>query len=197
MMNYAENLIYLANYTSDLGYVTDADWLAQLPIFIETGEKRILRDLDMLSSYVTDTTASLQPNNRMFNLPNGQGKFQAVATVALRMDYQQLIVGTLFTQPPLLCTSKEFLEAAYPDDHAVGAPSIPQYVAPVTDNLYAVGPTAGFAYPLVIYGQIYPTGLSAGNIETFISVNMAEVLLASEMIAVALWLKQFGQQADE
>jgi hypothetical protein len=196
-MNYADNLTYLANYTSDLGYATDPDWLAQLPIFIETGERRILRDLDMLSSYVNDTTASLTPFERAFLLPTTQGKFQAVATIQIRMSYTQDIAGTLFTQPALQWVSREWLNAVYPDDNAVGAPSVPRYVAPVTDNIYAVGPAPGVAYPLVIYGQIYPNGLSAANPETYISVNMPDLMLASEMISVQLWLKQFGQTADE
>ena len=56
---------------------------------------------------------------------------------------------------------------------------------------------AGVAYPLVIYGEVYPATLAAGNPETYLSVNLPDLFLASEMIQVSLWLRQFGTQADE
>lgn len=196
-MNYIENRTALAQYAGDSGYETDPDFLAQLPVFIRSAELRILRDLDLLNTRITDTSAALIPNNRRFILPTDQGSYQIVETVALRMSYAQDITGTLFTQPPLQWVTKEFLDAAYPDDHAIGAPSVPVYIAPYTETEYAVGPAAGLAYPLTIYGVVWPATMTAQNNETYISVNLPDLFLAAEMIDVTMWEKQFGRTADE
>lgn len=196
-MNFAENNTFLSNYAGDLGYTTDPDFQAQLPAFIRAGELRILRDLDLLTTRQTSTSGALTANNRNFVLPTDLGKFQIVETVSLKMSYAQDITGTLFVQPPLLPVSKEFLDAAYPDPHAVGVPSVPIYIAPIDDDVMAVGPAAGLAYPLVVYGVVWPVTLSGTNTETYISVNMPDLFLAAQMIDASLWLRQFGTKADE
>lgn len=196
-MNYGDNTTYLTQYAGDGGYATDPDFMAQLPIFIRSAELRILRDLELLTAKITDTTASLTPNNRLFTLPEAKGTYQVVDTVQIKKSYNNDITGTLFAAPPMLWVSKEWLDATYPSDYAVGAPSIPRYIAPYNDTQYAVGPAPGVAYPLIVYGSIWPETLSATNNETWISQNLPDLMLAAEMLDVSMWLRQFGRSADE
>jgi len=194
-VNYTENITYLANYAGSASYATDPAFLAQLPIFIESAEQRILRDMDLLSTRVSETGA-LTINQRAFILPNSGGTFNVVETVQLKMDVNGLLDGTQYTQPALQPVSIEFLNATYPDDHAIGAPSIPEYWAPYRENQIVVGRAPGQPYPIVIYGTMDPAPLSVSNTTTFISVNLPDLMLAAEMILVSAWEKQFSAMAD-
>lgn len=188
-MNYTDNLTYLVQYTGDSGYLTNADWLAQVPVFIFSAENRILRDLDLLSARVTDSTGTVTPNSRIFVLPTAAGIFQDVETLAL-------IDANGIRMPPLLPLSKEIMDAAYPDEHAVGAPSVPKYWAPYNASEVLVGPAPGFAFGVQVYGVQFPASLSEENTTTFISVNLPDLMLAAEMIDVSAWCKNFGAMSD-
>lgn len=196
-MNYADNLTYLAQYAGDGGYVTDPDFLAMLPIWITSAEQRILRDMDLLATRVNDTSGTLTLNSRLFTLPTASGTFQVVETVSLKMNTTGGVTGTLYTQPPLTWVSKEALDAIYPDDHAVGNPSIPAWVAPYGQNLIAVGPAPSAAYPVTVYGTQDPASLSETNTETFISTELPDLMLAAEMIDVSAWERLFSAVSED
>lgn len=188
-MNYADNLTYLAQYAGDSELATDGDFLAQLPAFIFSAENRILRDLDLLSARITDTSGLLTQNSRIFVLPTDQGSFSVVITAAV------IIAG--IRQPPLLPISKEAMDAMFPDEHAVGDPSVPRYRAPLSDTEMLVGPAPSFAYGMQVYGPQTPVTLSADNPTTFISVNLPDLMLAAEMINVSAWQRQFSAMSDD
>jgi len=50
VMNYDENLLFLAQDAGAASYAIDPDFLAQLPFWINAAENRIQRDLDLLSA---------------------------------------------------------------------------------------------------------------------------------------------------
>jgi hypothetical protein len=188
-MNYTDNQSALQQYTGDSGYEANTDWQAQLPVFIFSAENRILRDLDLLAARVTDVSGSLTANSREFVLPTKVGIFQIVETIAV-------IDAAGIRHPPLLPVSKEFLDAAYPDEHAVGDPSIPRKWAPYTAAAVLVGPAPSDSFAMQVYGVQYPATLSEDNTETFISVNLPDLFLAAEMIDVSAWCKNFGAMSD-
>jgi len=188
-LNYADNLTFLMQYTGDSGYATNTDWLAQIPAFIFSAENRILRDLDLLAARVTDSSAQMTPNSRIFFLPTMIGTFQVVETIAL-------IDQNGYHHAPLLPVSKELLDAMYPNEGAVGDPSIPRYWAPYTDTAVLVGPAPGFDFFVQVYGVQRPAPLSASNPDTFISINLPDLMLAAEMIDSSAWCKNFGAMSD-
>src|SRR5882762_9096161 len=116
-MNYATNLSALAQLAGEAELATDPDFLAQLPIWIYQGEQRILRDLDLLKMSVEDATGHLDANRRVFILPTDQGTFQVTQTVRVAIDANNI--------KPLLPISREALDWIYPQDNAIGVPSIP------------------------------------------------------------------------
>lgn len=196
-MNYADNLSFLAQYAGDSAYATDPDFLTMLPIWIRSAELRVVRDMDLLSTRVNDTSGALTINSRVFTLPTDAGTFTVVETVSLKMDINGTLSGTLFTQPPLTWVSKEALDAMYPDDHAIGAPSIPQWVAPYAQNQIIVGPAPNAAFPVTVYGTQDPATLSATNTTTFISTELPDLMLAAEMIDVSGWERLFSAMSEE
>lgn len=196
-MNYTDNLTYLSQYAGDSAYVTDPDFLAQLPIFITSAEQRILRDLDLISTRVYDTSGVPTINNRLFTLPTAASgaTFNLIVAVGLILT----VAGTQYKQPPLLPLSYEALSAMYPDDHGVGNPSVPQYWAPFTDNVIAIAPAPNpvLGMGIWVYGPQDPVTLSAANPETWISKNLPDIMLAAEMISVSGWQRQFSGMADD
>lgn len=189
-MNYADNQSFLIQYAGDTGYaISGSDFLVQMPAFIFSAENRILRDLDLLATRVTDDSAQLTPNSRLFLLPTDTGTWQVVETIAL-IDQNGI------RHAPMLPVSKEVIDAIYPDEHAVGDPSIPRMWTPYTAAGVLVGPAPGFAYGAQVYGVQFPATLSAVNPYTFISVNLPDLFLAAEMIDVSAWCKNFGAMSD-
>lgn len=193
-MDYAQNLTYLAGYAGDTSLTTDTAFLAQLPIWIKSAEQRILRDLDLLSTRV-ENTAAPTINQRLFTLPTTDGAFNLVVAAGLILT----IDGTEYRQPPLLPLSYEALCAMYPDDHGVGNPSIPRYWAPYTAEQIALGPAPNPVEGMTVwvYGPKDPATLSEANDETWISMNLPDILLAAEMINVSAWQRQFSAMADD
>lgn len=193
-MNYTQNMTYLAGYAGDSGYVTDPDFLEMLPIWINSAEQRILRDLDLLSTRVYDTQVPTI-NNRLLTLPTADGSFNLIVACGLI----ETVNGTQYKRAPLLPMSFEALCAVYPDDHGVGAPSVPRYWAPFTAAQIALGPAPN---PVVgvevwLYGPKDPASLSVTVTETWLSVNVPDILLAAEMILVSAWQRQFSGMADD
>ena len=196
-MDYADNLAALVQYAGDTGYldaVNSPDFTIQLPVFIFSAENRILRDLDLLAARVTEAILAGRPgcfqeNSRIFVLPTDIGIWQVVETLAV-------IDANGIRMPPLTWTSKEALDALYPDEHAVGAPSIPQYIAPYTASQVLVGPAPDYPYGAQVFGVQFPATLSEDNTTTFISINLPDLFLAAEMIDVSAWCKNFGAMSD-
>lgn len=189
-MDYTDNQTYLSQYAGDSGYlISPSDFLTQLPAFIFSAENRILRDLDLLACRTTDSSGVMTANSRTFTLPADAGVWQVVETVAL-IDQNGI------RQSPMLSVSKEAIDSMYPDEHAVGDPSIPRIWAPYTAAEILVGPAPGYAYGAQVYGVQFPATLSASNTTTFISINLPDLFLAAEMIDVSAWCKNFGAMSD-
>lgn len=189
-MNYADNQTYLVQYAGDTGYlVSPSDFLTQLPAFIFSAENRILRDLDLLAARTTDETGILTANSRIFQYPTDAGVWQVVETIAL-IDQNGI------RHSPLTPVSKEIVDSMYPDEHAVGNPSVPRVWAPYTAASALVGPAPSYAFGVQTYGVQFPTTLSEDNSTTFISQNLPDLFLAAEMIDVSAWCKNSGAMSD-
>lgn len=194
-MDYAGNLSALAQFAGDAALATDPDFLAQLPVFISDGELRIVRDLDLLSTRVYDDSGRLTQNSRVFVLPTGVGVFQVVETL-------QVIDAAGIRHVPLIPLSKDCLDMMFPDEHAVGDPSVPRYWAPLNQAEVLVGPAPGLApngqnYLVQVFGTQRPATLSAANPQTFIATWLTDLFLAAEMIQVSAWQRLFSAMSED
>lgn len=187
-MNYDENLVYLAQDAGDPNYATDANFLAQLPFWIDAAENRIQRDLDLLYTYVEDDTAALSANRRLFTLPTDAGAYQVLVTVRIVTSD-----GTKLLAP----ISREAMDAFWPEDAAVGNPSIPRFWCPLNQLSIMVGPAPDQPYPVKLWGTQRTAPLAADNPETFISVYFPDLMHAAEMCLVLAWQRQFSGAAEE
>lgn len=204
-MNFTDNLNTLAEKAGQLAYTSDPDFLTELPRFIDAGEQRICRDLDLLSTRVDDSSGSLSEGRRKFVLPTAIGTFIVVESI-------RIMIGSV-TQPPLIWLSRDALDFTYPNEGAVGAQSIPRYVAPNDQLSVIVGPAPSQSHPVKAYGTQRPQPLyngatiAAGTVTiapgsvaangSFISTQLPDLFIAAEMIEVSAWMRNFGAMGGE
>jgi hypothetical protein len=204
-VNYLQNLSALVQNAGQVEYATDLNFLAQLPVFIVSGEGRIIRDLDLLSTHVTDDAGTLDVGRRRFILPNDTATFIILENI-------RVVVGNTI-QPALDWISHEAMSVVYPGEGPVGVPSIPRYVAPLDQFSVLIGPPPDQPYRVFCDGVQNPKSLSVGatitgtdiTIEpgtpadngTYISNYIPDLFIAAQMISVSAWMRNFSAMADD
>lgn len=171
---------------------TNADFVVQLPNFINQAELRIYRDLDLLSTVFRDPTGIVPFNQRSITLPTTFGKFVVV-------EGANLYVGSV-RSGSLIPVSRDYLDALYPSETAILTTSTPVVFARDTDTTILIGPTAGASSGVTgveIVGTVRPATLSAVNTTTFISQYLPDLFMASAMVFAAGWMKNYGAQSDD
>ena len=125
---------------------TDPNWLALLPDTIDYAELRIYRDLDLLSTVLTNTSYATAANSSKVQL--AQGTFVTLQNVNVITP-----AGTLEpdsgTRVPLLPVSKEYIQYSWPNSTNA---AVPQYFAMIDERTFSLGPWPDSAYTLEIIG---------------------------------------------
>lgn len=163
----------------------DASLVAILPTVIMAAEGRIYRDLSLLATYVSDATGSVGADTRQFTLPR---HFVVLHSVNRVSGNNRL---------PMVKVSREALDTLYPATVSTDVSDVPLKWAPLTDQIILVGPVAGATTQLVCIGEAFPAPLTADNDETWLSLWLPDLLLASAMIALTGYMRQYGAQADD
>jgi hypothetical protein len=170
---------------------TDTNFVAILPQMITYAENRICRDIDFLSTQISNTYTLTSGNNQL-TIPTGD--FITIQTVGVTN-------GTFNT--PLLPASKEFLQNVYNNSATL---STPQYFAVyggdsattgLTSQYLQFGPYPDANYTVKVTGTARPASLSATNTTTFISTYLPDVLIMASMIYVSAYQRNFGRQSDD
>ena len=170
---------------------TDPNFVIVLPEAIEYAELRICRDVDFLSTVVSNTA-----------FQTVIGKSSVTINPGLFVTLQNINVitpaGTAGpdqgTRNPVLPTSKEFLQYCWPSAANAG---IPKYFAMLQDNVFSLGPWPDKVYTLEILGTQRPATLSATNSVTFISQYLPDIFLMAAMIYISGYQRNFGRQSDD
>jgi len=194
--SYKQQVYIMAGYTVDpiTGTVAsyDKNYEAILPDMINYAELRMQRDLDFLSTQVSDTSYSLNSGSNTLALPTSSF-----------VTLQSIQLSSVTPNVPLLPTTKEFLQNVYP----VGSTSgVPQYFAvyggdSATAGLQyqnvIVGPIPNASYTLLLTGTIRSQTLSATNDTTFISVYLPDLFIMASMIYMSAYQRNFGRISDD
>jgi hypothetical protein len=170
---------------------SDPNWVTILPTIIDDSEQRIYRDLDLISTVVRDTSATLTPNSRNFTLPQSLGRF--VTVKGLNIFTSAYPAGRLQLRP----SSLHWLDFVWPSETAIITPSYPEYFAPITDQLFAVGPAPDSAYAVEVIGTIRPAPLSSTNTTTFLTNYLSDLFFAGAMCSAAAYMRNYGSAADD
>ena len=170
---------------------TDPNWLAILPDTIDYAELRIYRDLDLLSTVITNTSFSTTTSSSKVQLP--QGTFVTLQNVNVITPAG---TGTpdAGVRNPLLPVSKEYIQYSWPSSSNAG---VPEYFAMIDERTFSLGPWPNADYLLEIIGTYRPETLSATNTQTFISQYLPDLFLMASMIFISGYQRNFGRQSDD
>lgn len=167
----------------------DANFQLALPNIIDDSEQRIYRELDLLATIVRDSSGSLAPNSRTFSFPQ-----HFVVSESLNVFTP---AGTTTERFQLIPTTREFLDAIWPNETAPTTPSVPQYYAMITDQTIIVGPAPDAAYVIEVVGTIRPTPLSVGNPTTYLTNYLPDLFLCEALVFGYGYLKDYGAATDD
>lgn len=184
--NYTQYLTLLANTL--IVPVADTNFLTEVPMIIDDAEQRVYREMDLLSTIVRDSSATLTANSRNFTFPQ-----HIVVSESLNVYTP---VSTLVNRNPLTPTTREFIDAVWGNEGSTTIPSVPMYYAMITDQTIIVGPPPDAAYNLEVVGTIRPVPLSVSNPTTYLTQYLPDLFFAASMVFGFGYLQNFGAQSD-
>jgi len=182
-----------SQYVTDLANMlvvpqTDPNFVTVLPNIIDDSEQRIYRELDLLSTIVRDSSGTLTANSRSFTFPQ-----HFVVSESLNVFTPS---GTTMNRYQLVPTSREFLDALWPNETAATTPSVPQYYAMITDQQIIVGPPPDANYSIEVVGTVRPTPLSVSNPTTYLTLYLPDLFFAASLVFAAGYLQNYGAMVD-
>lgn len=163
-----------------------------LPGCIDYAEQRIYRELDLLETQVTDTSAATLANNRIFTLPTTQGRFVVVDQVNMITPAGSPVSSG--TRVPCYPVARDYIDAVYPS--AVTNTGTPINWAMYSQNVVVLGPSPDASYSVEVIGTIRPTPLSSNNPNTMLTDYLPDLFMAASMVFATGYQRDFGGQAD-
>lgn len=160
-----------------------------LPRAIEAAEQRIYRELDLMGTYISDDSGALTPNSRRFTLPTDVSAFIVVTQISVFNPAGQ--------RNQLLPVSKEYLDAAWPNNASPFTPSVPEVWVPFDQASIFVGPAPDQAYGVEVTGTIRPEPLSSANTTTILSTYLPDLMIYASLLSFLGFQRDFGQMADD
>lgn len=187
MLTYSTWLSAAANL---LGTTTvQPNFVIEAPNAIDYAEQEMYRELDLISTVVTDSTQACIANNRNINIPPA---FVVVKDVNVITP-----PGSIPDQgkrTPLTKKSEAVLDYFWPDASVTGVPSM---YALRNQATMILGRWPDQNYLIEIIGTQRPAPLSVSNPTTFLTLNLPDVFLAGTMVHLTGYQKNFGAQADD
>ena len=183
-MNYTQLSDAIQAYTEN----TEADFVAEIPVFVKQAEQRIYNSVQFpsLRKNVTGVTTA---SNKYLQCPLD---FLAVYSMAV-------VDGTLEsgTYEYLLNKDVNFIRQAYPQANATGIPKYYALFGPRSDNedelTFILGPTPDTTYNVELHYYYYPESITvAANGQTWLGDNFDSVLLYGSLVEAYTFMK--GEQ---
>jgi hypothetical protein len=172
---------------------TDPNFQIILPQMISYAELRMQRDLDFLSTQIS---------NSSYSLTAGSGTFTIPTATFVTMETFEVIDGS-GSSVPLLPVAKEFIQNVYGTGSSTG---LPQYFAVyggdsattgLTSQNMIIGPIPDINYATRLTGTVRSVPLSATNTQTYISVYLPDMMIMASMIYISAYQRNFGRINDD
>ena len=175
-MNYTALSSAIQAYTEN----TEADFVAEIPVFVQQAEQRIYNNVQF-PSLRKNVTGSTSANNKYVGCPND---FLAV--------YSMAVVDATGAYEYLLNKDVNFIRQAYPVPTDTG---LPRYYAlfgaqsnDVNELTFLVGPTPDATYVVELHYYYYPESIvTAGT--TWLGDNFDSVLLYGSLVEAYTYMK--------
>ena len=187
-MNYTELSNTIQAYTEN----TEADFVAEIPVFVTQAEQRIYNSVQF-PSIRKNVQGSMAVNNKYLQAPTD---FLAVYSLAVVTDVTGGDINT-GTYEYLLNKDVNFIRQAYPTPDETGVPRYYALFGPavsggtVTDELtFIVGPTPDQNYKTELHYYYYPESITtAADGQTWLGDNFDSVLLYGALVEAYTYMK--------
>ena len=178
-MNYTELSNAIQAYTEN----TEANFIAEIPVFVQQAEQRIYNSVQFpsLRKNVTGVTTA---NNKYLQCPLD---FLAVYSMAV-------VDGTLEsgTYEYLLNKDVNFIRQSYPQADDTGLPRYYALFGPRSDNedelTFILGPTPDTTYNVELHYYYYPTSIVDAE-TSWLGDNFDSVLLYASLVEAYTYMK--------
>jgi len=175
-MNYTALSNAIQAYTEN----TEADFIAEIPVFVQQAEQRIYNSMQF-PSIRKNVTGSTSANNKYLGCPND---FLAVYSIA--------IIDATGAYEYLLNKDVNFIRQAYPVPTDTG---LPRYYAlfgsqsnDVNELTFILGPTPDATYGVELHYYYYPPSIvTAGT--SWLGDNFDSVLLYASLVEAYTYMK--------
>jgi len=171
----------------------DPNFTIIIPSMIDYAELRIQRDLDFLSTQISNSSYSFTSGNNTLTIPT---------SAFIVMQTFEVINGS-GESSALLPVTAEYIQNVYGNGSTTG---LPQYFSVyggdsattgLTSQNILVGPTPNSAYNVRLKGTVRSAPLSAANTTTFISVYLPDLFIMASMIYISAYQRNFGRLNDD
>ena len=168
---------------------TDQNFNAIIPACIDFVENRLQRELDLLNTIITDSSASTSANSRTFTYPVDLGTFIVVTQLSL------IVSGV--RQPPMTPVSREFMDFCYPAEAAPSTPSYPIYWCPANGTQALLGPAPDTIYPCEAVGTVRVAQMSSANPTNFLTIELPDLYIAASMVWLSDYQRNYGAASGD
>jgi len=171
---------------------TEADFVAELPVFVTQAEQRIYNTVQF-PSIRKNVYGQVTANNKYLQCPTD---FLAVYSIAIVTDVTGSDMNT-GTYEYLLNKDVNFIRQAYPTPNDTGVPRYYALFGPRSDNVdeltFILGPTPDASYWTELHYYYYPESITtAADGRTWLGDNFDSVLLYGSLVEAYTYMK--GEQ---
>ena len=176
-MNYTQLSNAIQAYTEN----TEADFVANIPVFVQQAEERIFNSVQFpsLRSNVTGTTTV---NNKYLQCPTDFLATYSLAIIKANGEYEYLLNKDV-----------NFIRQAYPLSTDTGLPQYYALFGPRSDNpaelTFILGPTPDAAYGAELHYFFYPPSITVAPYTSWLGDNFDPVLLYASLVEAYTFMK--------
>jgi hypothetical protein len=176
-MNYTELSAAIQAYTEN----TEADFVANIPVFVEQAEQRIYNSVQF-PSLRQNVTGSMTTNNKYLQCPTDFLAVYSLAVINASGEYEYLLNKDV-----------NFIRQAYPQPTDTGIPKYYALFGPRSDNAaeltFILGPTPDAAYSSELHYFFYPPSISVAPFTSWLGDNFDSVLLYGSLVEAYTYMK--------
>jgi hypothetical protein len=179
-MNYTELSSAIQAYTEN----TEADFVANIPVFVTQAEQRIYNSVQF-PSIRKNVTGSMTTSNKYLQCPTDFLAVYSLAVINASGEYEYLLNKDV-----------NFIRQAYPQPTDTGIPKYYALFGPRSDDAaeltFILGPTPDAAYSSELHYYFYPPSISVAPFTSWLGDNFDTVLLYASLVEAYTYMK--GEQ---
>jgi hypothetical protein len=176
-MNYTELSNAIQAYTEN----TEADFVANIPVFVTQAEQRIYNSVQF-PSIRKNVTGSMTTSNKYLQCPTDFLAVYSLAVINASGEYEYLLNKDV-----------NFIRQAYPQPTDTGIPKYYALFGPRSDNAaeltFILGPTPDAAYSSELHYYFYPPSISIAPFTSWLGDNFDTVLLYASLVEAYTYMK--------